>query len=295
MLMNRFVYLFTRVISVHPDANSSADANRCRTTAIDYLHSVQALKSRMLSIWEKGQWPNDTPKSPKKLDRAKYPSTDSVFPQSSIYPKFEEFPSSSSSSKNFTSERPDEKISYPTLPTPPIRLTIPFDLAETFQRVADSNTKRGIETCGVLLGYKQEQGILLTTIVVPKQTGSRDTCEALPGAEEQILTYALTNDLVCVGWIHTHPTQSCFLSSVDLHTTLAYQQMLPEAVAIVVAPTDSTLPIGIFRLSTVGLQVIKNCPRRGFHSHDVETPLTSIVTDANWDTTIRVNLVDLRR
>ncbi len=36
--------------------------------------------------------------------------------------------------------------------------------------------------------------------------------------------------------IHTHPTQSCFMSSMDLHTHVAYQQMLPEAIAIVCAP-----------------------------------------------------------
>jgi STAM-binding protein len=210
-----------------------------------------------------------------------------------LYPKFEEL-------SNTQLGREEIKIQYPsfgleTPRTPSGRLTIPFDLAETFNKVADSNTRRGIETCGVLLGFKQGESLLLTTIVVPRQTGTRDTCEALPGAEEQILTYALTNELVCLGWIHTHPTQSCFLSSVDLHTTLAYQQMLPEAVAIVVAPTDTKLPLGIFRLSSTGLNVIKSCPRRGFHSHDVETPLTNTVQDVNWDTTIKVNLVDLRK
>ena len=26
-----------------------------------------------------------------------------------------------------------------------------------------------------------------------------------------------------LGWIHTHPTQTCFLSSVDVHTQCGYQ------------------------------------------------------------------------
>lgn len=34
----------------------------------------------------------------------------------------------------------------------------------------------------------------------------------------------------------THPTQTAFLSSVDLHTHCSYQLMLPEAIAIVCAP-----------------------------------------------------------
>lgn len=34
----------------------------------------------------------------------------------------------------------------------------------------------------------------------------------------------------------THPTQTAFLSSVDLHTHCSYQMMLPEAIAIVCSP-----------------------------------------------------------
>lgn len=45
-------------------------------------------------------------------------------------------------------------------------------------------------------------------------------------------------ELYPLGWIHTHPTQTCFLSSIDVHTQCGYQTMLDEAVAIVMAPTD---------------------------------------------------------
>ena len=34
--------------------------------------------------------------------------------------------------------------------------------------------------------------------------------------------------LLTLGWIHTHPTQTCFLSSVDLHTHCGYQSLLDE-------------------------------------------------------------------
>lgn len=34
----------------------------------------------------------------------------------------------------------------------------------------------------------------------------------------------------------THPTQTAFLSSVDLHTHCSYQMMLPESIAIVCSP-----------------------------------------------------------
>lgn len=46
--------------------------------------------------------------------------------------------------------------------------------------------------------------------------------------------------------IHTHPTQSCFMSSLDLHSHASYQVMLAEAVAIVCAPKHNP-SFGIFR------------------------------------------------
>ncbi|KNZ45183.1 uncharacterized protein VP01_83g1 [Puccinia sorghi] len=55
----------------------------------------------------------------------------------------------------------------------------------------------------------------------------------------------------CVCWwegqIHTHPTQTCFMSSVDLHTQLSYQLMLPEAVAIVCSPHKQP-SVGVYSL-----------------------------------------------
>lgn len=40
--------------------------------------------------------------------------------------------------------------------------------------------------------------------------------------------------VLCVS--QTHPTQTAFLSSVDLHTHCSYQMMMPEAIAIVCSP-----------------------------------------------------------
>ena len=58
------------------------------------------------------------------------------------------------------------------------------------------------------------------------------------------------------------------MSSLDLHTHCGYQSMLPEAVAIVVAPTDARMTCGVFRLTTpLGLQCIQVCERTGFHPH----------------------------
>jgi len=46
-----------------------------------------------------------------------------------------------------------------------------------------------------------------------------------------------------------------------------YQTMLDEAVAIVMAPTDSRKKCGIFRLTTpVGLEHVQKCTYKGFHA-----------------------------
>lgn len=37
-------------------------------------------------------------------------------------------------------------------------------------------------------------------------------------------------------YLQTHPTQTSFMSSVDLHTHYSYQLMMPEAIAVVCAP-----------------------------------------------------------
>lgn len=87
-------------------------------------------------------------------------------------------------------------------------------------------------------------------------------------AEEEIFEAQFERELYPLGWIHTHPTQTCFLSSVDVHTQCGYQTMLDEAVAIVMAPKDSSKRCGIFRLTTPGgLSLVQRCPQRGFHSH----------------------------
>ena len=46
-------------------------------------------------------------------------------------------------------------------------------------------------------------------------------------------------NLFCL-YSQTHPSQTAFMSSVDLHTHYSYQVMLDEAIAIVVAPSKGT-------------------------------------------------------
>jgi len=116
--------------------------------------------------------------------------------------------------------------------------------------------------------------------------------------EEEIFEVQDRLSLFPLGWIHTHPTQTCFMSSVDLHTHYSYQIMLPEAVAIVMAPTDESTPHGIFHLSDPsGVSVIRNCQQRGFHPHEESedgNPIYEHCSHVFLNAKLKYEVLDLR-
>lgn len=148
---------------------------------------------------------------------------------------------------------------------------LPAKLRDQFLDIARINTNKKLETCGILCGKLNRNAFFITHLVIPHQESTSDTCTTTN--EHILFEYVDKNDLFILGWIHTHPTQSCFLSSIDLHTQNSYQIMLPEAVAIVCAPQHDP-SWGIFRLTDpTGIEIIKKCPYNStFHPHD-ETDL----------------------
>ncbi|XP_027132897.1 AMSH-like protease isoform X2 [Larimichthys crocea] len=152
------------------------------------------------------------------------------------------------------------------------RVVIPRDLTYRFLLLADSNTARGIETCGVLCGRLTQNEFMLTHVVIPKQSAGPDFCD-MENVEE-LFSFQDQQNLLTLGWIHTHPTQTAFLSSVDLHTHCSYQLMLPEAIAIVCAPKHNDS--GVFRLSGPGMSEVSGCRLKGFHPHSKDPSLFSV-------------------
>ncbi|KAF4453270.1 hypothetical protein F53441_4000 [Fusarium austroafricanum] len=117
----------------------------------------------------------------------------------------------------------------------PIRsLFIPKNLRQKFLDIAADNTRRGLEMCGMLCGTPINNALFVRCLLIPDQKCTSDTCET--ENEEVMFDYCMKEDLLLLGWIHTHPTQTCFMSSRDLHTHAGYQVMMPESVAIVCAP-----------------------------------------------------------
>eukprot|EP00803_Ostreobium_quekettii_P009881 evm.model.scf_1449EXC.2 EVM.evm.TU.scf_1449EXC.2 scf_1449EXC:14716-17531(+) len=172
------------------------------------------------------------------------------------------------------------------------------EMLEVFLQFAATNTQLRIETCALLAGELiAEQGLLrITKLIFPKQKGHTDRVEMMN--EEEIVDEVLGEDLIMMGWIHTHPQFDCFLSSIDVHTTMSYQIMLPEAVAIVMAPKDQRRKCGIFRLTTPGgMDVIKTCNLRGFHTHQAPSTgqeIYEVCQHVYLNPRLRVSCKDLR-
>ncbi|KAK4048287.1 hypothetical protein OIV83_004808 [Microbotryomycetes sp. JL201] len=159
----------------------------------------------------------------------------------------------------------------------PLRnVVLPSDLVPAFVGLASENTARGVETCGLLMGSLSHNTFTVSHLLVPKQKGTPDTCTTTH--EEEQFAFQDERDLMTLGWIHTHPTQSCFMSSLDLHTHASYQVMLAEAIAIVCSPLHEP-SVGIFRMTDPpGLETIVRCDVQGlFHPH----PDLPIYTDVD--------------
>ncbi|KAI5660208.1 hypothetical protein M9H77_29001 [Catharanthus roseus] len=177
----------------------------------------------------------------------------------------------------------------------PLELHISSSLMDSFMRLAKSNTDKNLETCGVLAGSLKNRKFCVTALIIPKQESTSDSCQTTN--EEEIFEVQDKQSLFPLGWIHTHPTQSCFMSSIDVHTHYSYQIMLPESIAIVMAPRDSSRNHGIFRLTSGGMTVIRQCPRRGFHAHDPPddgSPIYKHCTDVYVNPKLKFDVIDLR-
>ncbi|RDB17318.1 AMSH-like protease sst2 [Hypsizygus marmoreus] len=179
-------------------------------------------------------------------------------------------------------------------PSPALRtVTLPRGCLPRFLTLAKANTDMNMETCGLLLGRDRGGKFLVTTLLIPKQHSTSDTCTM--DEEELVMQFTEERDLITLGWIHTHPSQSCFMSSVDLHTHSGFQCMLPESFAVVCAP-KSNPNFGIFRLTDPpGLKTVLECTaKEAFHPH----PDLPIYTDADKGHVqmkeIPLEIVDLR-
>jgi len=168
----------------------------------------------------------------------------------------------------------------------------PSDLPLKFMEVVKDNTQRNMETCGILFGKLANEAFIITHVLLPHQTGAPDSCDTT--REEDMWEFQDLYDGICLGWIHTHPSQTAFLSSVDLHTHYPYQCLMPESVAIVCSGKYNE--VGYFMLTpNHGMTVIGKCTKPGFHPHQKNPPLFESCDHISTSTQHSSQIVDWRK
>ncbi|KAG3271141.1 STAMBP-like [Ictidomys tridecemlineatus] len=158
---------------------------------------------------------------------------------------------------------PSNTESIPTIDGLP-HVVVPGRLCLQFLQLASANMALRVQTWNSL-GKLRRNEFTISPVLIPKQTAGSDYCNT--ENEEQLFLIQDQQGLITLGWIHTHPTQTTFLSSVHLHTHCSYQMLLPESIAIVCSPQ------------------ISSCHQKGFHPHSkdplcfVAVSTAVIVTD----------------
>uniref|UniRef100_A0A2Y9D1H1 MPN domain-containing protein n=1 Tax=Anopheles dirus TaxID=7168 RepID=A0A2Y9D1H1_9DIPT len=186
--------------------------------------------------------------------------------------------------------KPQPKPSAPAAPGGFRSIVVPNDTMRKFLELAAANTAANRETCAILAGSLAQAGFTITHVIFPKQSGTSDSCNTMH--EEEIAVVQDRHNLITLGWIHTHPSQTAFLSSVDLHTHCSYQLMLEEAIAIVCSPKYRET--GFYNLTPYGMDAISQCRQTGFHPHPAGQPLFTTAQHIVLSDAVAARVIDLR-
>ena len=81
-----------------------------------------------------------------------------------------------------------------------------------YRCMSQLNTECDLETCVWLAGNEILGKFHVTHVLIPKQCGTYESCTTY--GEEEVIKIYKEKQLYPLGWIHTHPTQSTFLSSL---------------------------------------------------------------------------------
>jgi STAM-binding protein len=78
-------------------------------------------------------------------------------------------------------------------------VNLPKECLPRFLSIAALNTSCNMETCGLLLGKDKERKYVVTTLLIPKQHATSDTCAM--DEEELVLQFTEERSLITLGWV----------------------------------------------------------------------------------------------
>ncbi|VDM04164.1 unnamed protein product [Schistocephalus solidus] len=283
VLQKRFNVLFLDYLSKRPDYRS-LDRTVRKGWSIEcnnVLEHVEVLHKKLMAKYESeaklaavaAERKAEAARQALKIKPANQPqargkiANGGPFPSTTKVPETPENKSDNRVAPSHALPHPIDRSLKPPIAAGLTKLTpvlLSSSLSKHFMEIAGSNTRDDRETCGTLCGRISSEGYVITHLVIPKQSGTANSCTTY--GEEDLLAFMDANSLIAFGWIHTHPTQTVFMSSLDLHCQLSYQLMLPEAIAIVCSPKYED--VQYFSLTPdYGVQFLLDCKLQGFHKH----------------------------
>ena len=78
-------------------------------------------------------------------------------------------------------------------------VSLPRECLPRFLAIAKVNTEMNRETCGLLLGKDKGYKFAVTTLLIPKQHSTSDTCTM--DEEELVLQFTEERSLITLGWV----------------------------------------------------------------------------------------------
>ena len=79
---------------------------------------------------------------------------------------------------------------------------LPRECLQRFLAIAKVNTEMNRETCGLLLGKDKGHKYSVTTLLIPKQHSTSDTCTM--DEEELVLQFTEERSLITLGWVRSN-------------------------------------------------------------------------------------------
>ncbi|KAK7194104.1 COP9 signalosome complex subunit 5 [Novymonas esmeraldas] len=135
------------------------------------------------------------------------------------------------------------------------------------------------EVMGLLVGHFSHRELILTDSFSLPVAASEVECSMTEASQIYMANYLEYHRRLgkaepgCVGWYHTHPGYSCFLSGIDVTTQQGSQRMQDPWVALVIDPVE-TLQTGQF-----SMKAFRTYPEGYTPSGD--NPATATATDAS--------------
>ncbi|OLS28442.1 MAG: hypothetical protein HeimC2_06610 [Candidatus Heimdallarchaeota archaeon LC_2] len=132
-----------------------------------------------------------------------------------------------------------------------------ISLSAMAQMIKFDISNPGKETAGLLIGEEINNVVHVDEIRVGKQKGNAVHVEI---SDEELTMAAIEvstreDGKVIVGWWHTHPGLTSFMSGTDVKTQSMYQALMPSAIAIVIDDVKyektgsiNDLDFGVYRL-----------------------------------------------